>query len=122
MAASTRQVSGSAETYFAKKLASNEKTVRDKAVKKLRTWISTRRSVSSGLTESDMLKLWKGLFYCMWMSDKPKVQEELAETIAQLLHSFQITAAAVDYLDGFYKTICREWHGIDRLRLDKFYL
>ncbi|CAB3995150.1 ribosomal RNA processing 1 homolog A-like isoform X1, partial [Paramuricea clavata] len=56
------------------------------------------------------------------MSDKPKVQEELAETIAQLLHSFQITAAAVDYLDGFYKTICREWHGIDRLRLDKFYL
>ena len=30
--------------------------------------------VSLGLTESDMLKLWKGLFYCMWMSDKPKVQ------------------------------------------------
>ena len=21
-----------------------------------------------------MLKLWKGLFYCMWMSDKPLVQ------------------------------------------------
>jgi hypothetical protein len=50
MAASMRQVSGGAETYFAKKLASNEKTVRDKAVKKLRTWISTRRSVSSGLS------------------------------------------------------------------------
>ena len=26
------------------------------------------------LTENDVLKLWKGLFYCMWMSDKPKVQ------------------------------------------------
>ena len=48
MADSRRLVSGGAETYFAKKLASNEKTVRDKAVKKLRTWISTRRSVSSG--------------------------------------------------------------------------
>ena len=49
MAASGVNVSGGAEIYFAKKLASNEKTVRDKAVKKLRTWISTGRSVSSGL-------------------------------------------------------------------------
>ena len=30
-------------------------------------------------TESELLKLWKGLFYCMWMSDKPLVQEELAK-------------------------------------------
>jgi ribosomal RNA-processing protein 1 len=30
--------------------------------------------LSTGLTKGDMLKLWKGLFYCMWMSDKPKVQ------------------------------------------------
>ncbi|XP_028401764.1 ribosomal RNA processing protein 1 homolog B-like isoform X2 [Dendronephthya gigantea] len=122
MAAPARQVSGGAETYFAKKLASNEKTVRDKAVKKLKIWISTRHSTSSGLSESDMLKLWKGLFYCMWMSDKRSVQEELAENIAQLLHCFQKTTAGLEYIDGFYKTICREWHGIDRLRLDKFYL
>ena len=26
-----------------------------------------------------MLKLWKGLFYCMWMSDKAQVQDELAD-------------------------------------------
>ena len=49
MAASTRHISGGAETYFAKKLAGNEKTVRDKAVKKLKIWISTRHSTSSGL-------------------------------------------------------------------------
>lgn len=43
-----QRVSGGAETHFAKKLASNEKTLRDRAVKKLRVWISSRRSASSG--------------------------------------------------------------------------
>ena len=57
MAASKRNISGGAETYFAKKLASNEKTVRDKAVKKLRIWISTRCSVSLGLLEDFSTKL-----------------------------------------------------------------
>ena len=32
-----------------------------------------------------MLRIWKGLFYCLWMSDKPLVQEELAKNIAELL-------------------------------------
>ena len=27
-----------------------------------------------GLTELELLKLWKGLFVCMWHSDKPLVQ------------------------------------------------
>lgn len=59
-----QRVGGGAETHFAKKLASNEKTVRDKAIKKLRVWISTRRSVSSGWCvaygESRIIKLKRG--------------------------------------------------------------
>jgi len=27
-----------------------------------------------GFTEEDLLKIWKGLHYCVWMSDKPLVQ------------------------------------------------
>lgn len=27
-----------------------------------------------GFGEVDLLKIWKGLFYCMWMSDKPLIQ------------------------------------------------
>ena len=27
-----------------------------------------------GFSEVDLLKIWKGLFYCMWMSDKPLIQ------------------------------------------------
>lgn len=41
------------------------------------------------LTREDLLKLWKGLFYCMWMSDKPLVQEELARKLAGLVACFQ---------------------------------
>ena len=39
---------------------------------------------------SEMLRLWKGLHYCFWMSDKPLVQEELAEKIASLIHCFKV--------------------------------
>jgi hypothetical protein len=42
--------------------------------------------VRSANTEQELLKLWKGLFYCMWMSDKPLVQDDLARsTFARLL-------------------------------------
>jgi ribosomal RNA-processing protein 1 len=32
-----------------------------------------------------IFRIWKGLFYCYWMSDKPLVQEELAENIASMI-------------------------------------
>lgn len=32
-----------------------------------------------------MMKLWKGLFYTFWMSDKPLVQEELAIVLSSMV-------------------------------------
>ena len=32
-----------------------------------------------------MMKLWKGLFYTFWMSDKPLVQEELAIVLSEMV-------------------------------------
>lgn len=40
-------------------------------MKKLRSWL---RSRGSDLGEDEILRIWKGLFYCFWMSDKPLVQ------------------------------------------------
>ncbi|XP_013390191.1 ribosomal RNA processing protein 1 homolog A isoform X3 [Lingula anatina] len=108
-----------AEVYFAQKLAANEKKIRDRAVKKLRKYISVR-SQSVGFSEDDMLKIWKGLHYCMWMCDKPLVQEDLADTLSNLLQCFDNNAQAFLFIDAFFQTQCREWFGIDRLRLDKF--
>ena len=71
---------------FAKRLADNEKANRDVAVKQLRVWLAKKPNLS----ESDLLKIWKGLFFCMWMSDKSPVQQELAATISKLIHCFGV--------------------------------
>lgn len=67
------------EIRFGRRLAANEKKTRDKAVKKLKAWLARQES----LTELDNRKIWRGLFYAMWMSDKPLVQEELAEELVR---------------------------------------
>lgn len=29
---------------------------------------------AGGFSQEELLKIWKGLFYCMWMQDKPLLQ------------------------------------------------
>lgn len=68
----------------------------------------------------NFMRLWKGLFYSMWMSDKPLPQEELAESIASLVHSFGRPEISIQYFSSFLKTMSIEWFGIDQWRIDKF--
>lgn len=49
------------------------------------------------------------------MSDKVPVQQELAERLATLIHALPESTALL-YAQCFWKTIGREWNGIDRLR------
>lgn len=109
-----------AEIIFAQKLASNEKPIRSKALLKLRKYISVR-SEKGGFSEDELLKIWKGLFYCLWMQDLPLLQEELSTKISALLHSFRTVDSQFLYFKTFLQTMKREWNGIDRLRMDKFY-
>lgn len=111
------------EIQLAQRLAGNEQVTRDRAVRKLRKYIVARtQRAAGGFTHDELLKVWKGLFYCMWMQDKPLLQEELGRTISQLVHAFQTTEAQHLFLQTFWQTMNREWTGIDRLRLDKFYM
>ncbi|XP_040477786.1 ribosomal RNA processing protein 1 homolog A isoform X1 [Ursus maritimus] len=111
------------EIQLAQRLAGNEQVTRDRAVKRLRKYIVARTQLAAGgFTHDELLKVWKGLFYCMWMQDKPLLQEELGRTISQLIHAFQTTEAQHLFLQTFWQTMNREWTGIDRLRLDKFYM
>ncbi|XP_072595477.1 ribosomal RNA processing protein 1 homolog A [Vulpes vulpes] len=111
------------EIQLAQRLAGNEQVTRDRAVRKLRKYIVARsQGAAGGFTHDELLKVWKGLFYCMWMQDKPLLQEELGRTISQLIHAFQTTEAQHLFLQTFWQTMNREWTGIDRLRLDKFYM
>lgn len=71
------------------------------------------------------------------MSDKPLVQQGLARDLSELLlsidpeldpsvsedaRSSERLSAALDFLRGFWEAMVREWEGLDRLRMDKFYL
>ncbi|KAI6047911.1 Nop52-domain-containing protein [Pisolithus marmoratus] len=103
-----------------KYLASSEKKTRDKAVKNLAAFLSDDEN--DEIPDIEMAKLWKGIFYCFWMSDKPLVQQALADELAELLLTIKKISSSLRFLQGFWMTIVREWHGIDRLRMDKYYL
>ncbi|TFK30908.1 ribosomal RNA processing protein [Coprinopsis marcescibilis] len=103
-----------------KVLASTEKKTRDKAIKNLSIFLS--QSGENAIPKPEMDKLWKGIFYCFWMSDKPLVQQALASELAELLLSIPSNAESLAFLLGFWETLVREWNGIDRLRMDKYYM
>lgn len=110
------------EVQFAQRLASNEKPIRTKAIKKLRKYINVRsQKATGGFTGDELLKLWKGLFYCLWMQDKPQLQGDLSNQISSLIHSFHDIDGQFLFLESFLQTFKREWTGIDRLRMDKFF-
>lgn len=71
-------------------------------------------------SDDDFKRIWKGLFYCMWMSDKMLVQEQLAEDLGSLLHFFSTASVGIQFFKSFLNTIIKEWYGIDQWRIDKF--
>ncbi|KAJ7110043.1 Nop52-domain-containing protein [Mycena epipterygia] len=105
---------------LAKYLASTDKKTRDKAIKSLAAFLSD--DSQDPISKPDMDKLWKGIFYCFWMSDKPLVQQALASDLAELLLTITSVPSSLSFLSGFWETTVREWNGIDRLRLDKYYM
>uniref|UniRef100_A0A2M4BF69 Putative nucleolar protein n=1 Tax=Anopheles marajoara TaxID=58244 RepID=A0A2M4BF69_9DIPT len=111
----------SQEIKFARALAGNDAKLRRKVLKNLETWLTTRSQSTFVFSDADFLRLWKGLFYCMWMSDKPLVQEELAESLGALVRCFQHDVpVALQFFKAFIVTMGIEWFGIDRWRTDKF--
>jgi ribosomal RNA-processing protein 1 len=117
MASKPTKAASKNQLRFGNKLASNDKKTRDKAVKVLEKWLSSKQDIS----EADLNKIWKALFYCVWMSDKPLIQHELARKLAALLHVLPSEEQRLYYVRAFFLTMNREWRGIDRYRLDKFY-
>ena len=63
----------------------------------------------------------------MFMSDKPRTQQQLARDLASLVDVLAKPSSAksrvpnvLGFLDAFWRTMGREWSGIDSLRMDKF--
>eukprot|EP01098_Paradermamoeba_levis_P002940 TRINITY_DN1391_c0_g1_i1.p1 TRINITY_DN1391_c0_g1~~TRINITY_DN1391_c0_g1_i1.p1 ORF type:complete len:106 (-),score=19.84 TRINITY_DN1391_c0_g1_i1:227-544(-) len=90
-------------SHIGQKLTAVDKRTRDKSLKVVANWISKKKD----LTEEQLMKLWKALFYSYWMSDKPAIQFELADNLASLVHRFPKNNLL--YLKTFYLTLKREW-------------
>ncbi|XP_060172384.1 uncharacterized protein LOC132603373 [Lycium barbarum] len=104
-------------TCLIKHLASCNSSIRSKAFTHLQTWLITQTQ----LADDDMKKLWKGLFYCLWHSDKAPNQSLLINRICSMVKNLDFSLF-LHYFTDFLITLRREWNGIDHLRLDKFYL
>ncbi|KAJ2079591.1 hypothetical protein GGI16_007744, partial [Coemansia sp. S142-1] len=105
------------EVAFGKKLAHVDKEIRDQAV----AAISVTLARKDEFTYMEMLRHWKALFYCFWLSDKPLVQQELSWELANLILVCK-GGNNVSFVRAFWETMCREWFDIDKHRIDKYLL
>lgn len=55
----------------------------------------------------------------MFMSDKPRNQQRLARDLAALTDVLA-SENVLPWIEAFWKTMAREWGGIDSLRMDKY--
>lgn len=104
-----------------------DRKTRTAALTSLRTFLGAKH-IATALTTLDVLKLWKGLFYALWMCDRPLPQQQLCAdlSLGLLLEGVfpddrpEVVRA---WLRGFWATMAREWTtGIDVLRMEKFLL
>lgn len=105
---------------FVKELASDKRSTRDAAFESLSKYLRSRSTAQLSLLE--MEKLWKGLYYTMWLCDRPRPQEQLAESLGSLFSEVVPLNCFPNFLEAFWVVIIREWHGIDYWRIDKYYL
>eukprot|EP01025_Chloroclados_australasicus_P057100 TRINITY_DN7106_c1_g1_i4.p1 TRINITY_DN7106_c1_g1~~TRINITY_DN7106_c1_g1_i4.p1 ORF type:complete len:631 (-),score=96.11 TRINITY_DN7106_c1_g1_i4:312-2129(-) len=114
-----QQPQGTLNSQFSKALGSTDWRTREKGLEALKLWLLSKKNIDEG----DMHKLWKGLFYCYWHSDKPVMQAELADRLSKV---FQELSTHPETQFKFFTSFCfilrREWFGIDALRMDKYLL
>uniref|UniRef100_A0A0A9XI87 Ribosomal RNA processing protein 1 B n=2 Tax=Lygus hesperus TaxID=30085 RepID=A0A0A9XI87_LYGHE len=108
------------ELSFARALASNDKTLRDRALKRLNKWFASMPRKKESFNEASFTRLWKGLYYCVWMSDKPLIQEECVDRICKLIHSLQNFKDFQKFVRCFFQCMSQAWFNLDSFRLDKF--
>jgi len=103
------------QSPFLRELASSDPELRTSALDNLRTYLSAH----AAFQPLELLKLWKGLYYSMWMCDKPLAQQRLAAELADLINTVRLENV-LPFLEAFWLTIAREWTGIEALRMDKY--
>lgn len=102
---------------FIRNLASSDRKLRTESLASLQSFLSSRQSLSP----LDARKLWTGLYYALWMTDRPRPQQALASDLANLVSDLQ-SACVEPWLAAFWSVLGTQWPHIEALRLDKFLL
>ncbi|KAJ9445816.1 Ribosomal RNA-processing protein 1-like protein [Diplonema papillatum] len=106
-----------------KELAATDVELRDEALKAVHDmlrWLGSGEAAHIDIPV-EFAKLWKGLFYCMWHSDKPLVQLACAERISDLMAVLPQWELRAEWQKQAWVCMSREWSLIDKWRVDKFY-
>ena len=94
---------------FGRLLASPDQRVRHKAVLQLQAYLKARCDINGearlGISELDLLKLWKGLWHTLYMCDKVPVQEELSGQLASLIWCVAGTEEEDEYAGQAYMNL-----------------
>jgi len=101
----------SPEAKFLRLLGGTDQRTRHAAVRKLKSYLEARCDINNetgGLSENDLMKLWKGLWYTLYMADKVPVQNELSKRLAELLWCVAGTEEEDEYAGQAYLKICEE--------------
>lgn len=94
-----------------------DRKLRTSSLEALTAFLAARRA----LPDADARKLWTGLYYALWMTDRPKPQQALAADLAALVAALRAPCVA-PWLRGFWHVLGAQWTSIEALRLDKFLL
>lgn len=94
----------SPEVRFCRFLGAPEQRKRHLAVTNLQQYLKKRSDIESttGISEMDLLKLWKGLWFTLYLADKVPVQEELAKRLAKLIWCVAGTEEEDEYAAQMY--------------------
>eukprot|EP01062_Namystynia_karyoxenos_P035531 TRINITY_DN259_c0_g1_i1.p1 TRINITY_DN259_c0_g1~~TRINITY_DN259_c0_g1_i1.p1 ORF type:complete len:448 (+),score=158.57 TRINITY_DN259_c0_g1_i1:76-1344(+) len=102
-----------------KELGTDDEQRRDRALEHTPPLLKALEGAPAALP-LEYAKVWRGLFYCMWHSDKPLVQLACADKIADL-HGAVSPQHVAEFARQGWKCMEREWPTIDKWRIDKFY-
>jgi Nucleolar protein,Nop52 len=69
------------ESKFARALGSSDFHTRERGLQALTNWLTTNKSVDA----LSLDKIWKGILFCFWHSDKQPVQQDLANRLAGIM-------------------------------------
>lgn len=97
-----------------------DRKLRTRSLDSLRAYLASRAS-QADLPASEARKLWTGLYYALWMTDRPRPQQVLASDLASLVLDLP-PACAESWLRSCWSVLSLNWPRIDSFRLDKFLL